>query len=144
MKFHNRNDIDKYALRSDFQIVIMESWLEMAIAMMKPIMPIVFMMEVTVVEGVSTLTNAHIVCVTMEEQMEGIHHVSALYWLLNYLASKFEQLYQNLETGRISETEKLVQVLARFKLNTYQKPTINSFLKDYLVGSFFTFVLKVR
>ena len=49
----------------------------MAIAMMKPIMPIVFMMEVTVVEGVSTLTNAHIVCVTMEEQPELIHHVSA-------------------------------------------------------------------
>ena len=79
MKFHNRNDINKYVLRSDFQIVIMESWLEMAIAMMKPIMPIVFMMEVTVVEGVSTLTNAHIVCVTMEEQLELIHHVSALY-----------------------------------------------------------------
>ena len=58
MKFHNRKDIDKYVLHSDFQIVIMESWLEMAIAMMKPIMPIVFMMEVTVVEGVPTLTNA--------------------------------------------------------------------------------------
>ena len=58
MKFHNRNDINKYVLRSDFQIVIMESWLEMAIAMMKPTMPIVFMMEVTVVEGVPTLTNA--------------------------------------------------------------------------------------
>jgi len=56
----------------------MESWLEMAIAMMKPIMPIVFMMEVTVVEGVSTLTNAHIVCVTMEEQSELINHVRAL------------------------------------------------------------------
>ena len=51
----------------------------MAIAMTKPIMPLVFMMEVTVVEGVSTLTNAHIVCVTMEEQLELIHHVSALY-----------------------------------------------------------------
>ena len=81
---HNRNDINEYVLRSDFQIVIMESWLEMAIAMMKPIMPIVFMMEVTVVEGVSTLTNAHIVCVTMEEQPELINHVSALFWLLNY------------------------------------------------------------
>ena len=101
----------------------------MAIAMMKPIMPIVFMMEVTVVEGVSTLTNAHIVCVTMEEQLELIHHVSALYWLLNYLASKFEQLYQNLETGRISEKEKLVELLARFKLNTsaYQIPTMMFF-----------------
>ena len=51
----------------------------MAIAMMKPIMPIVFMMEVTVVEGVSTLTNAHIVSVMMEEQPELIHHVSALF-----------------------------------------------------------------
>ena len=57
----------------------MESWLEMAIAMMKPIMPIVFMMEVTVVEGVSTLTNAHIVCVMMEEQPELIHYVGALF-----------------------------------------------------------------
>ena len=46
----------------------MESWLEMAIAMMKPIMPVVFMMEVTVVEGVQTLTNVQIVCVMMEEQ----------------------------------------------------------------------------
>ena len=129
MKFYNRNDINKYILRSDFQIVIMKSWLEMAIAMMKPIMSIVSMMEVTVVEGVSTLTNAHIVCVTMEEQPELIHHVSALYWLLNYLASKFEQLYQNLETGRISEREKLVELLARFKLNTsaYQKPTMMFF-----------------
>ena len=105
----------------------MESWLEMAIAMMKPTMLIVFMMEVTVVEGVSTLTNAHIVCVMMEEQPELIHYVGALFWLFNHLASKFEQLYQNLETGRISETEKLVQVLARFKLNTYQKPTMMFF-----------------
>ena len=56
----------------------MESWLEMAIAMMKPIMPVVFMMEVTVVEGVQTLTNVQIVCVMMEEQHELIHHVSAL------------------------------------------------------------------
>ena len=69
----------------------MESWLEMAIAMMKPTMPIVFMMEVTVVEGVPTLTNAKIVCVTMEEHLELIHHVSAIFWLLNDLASKFEQ-----------------------------------------------------
>ena len=51
----------------------------MAIAMMKPIMLIVFMMEVTVVEGVSTLINAHIVCVTMEEQPELIRHVSVLF-----------------------------------------------------------------
>ena len=50
----------------------------MDIAMMKPIMPLVFMMEVTVVEGVSTLTNVQIVCVMMEEQQELIHHVSAL------------------------------------------------------------------
>ena len=50
----------------------------MAIATMKPIMPIVFMMEVTVV-GVPTLTNAQIVCVRMEEQLELIHHVSALF-----------------------------------------------------------------
>ena len=57
----------------------MESWLAMAIAMMKPIMPIVFMMVVTVVEGVPTLTNAQIVCVRMEEQLELIHHVSALF-----------------------------------------------------------------
>ena len=42
----------------------------MAIAMMKPIMPIVFMMEVTVVERVPTLTNVQIVCVTMEDQQE--------------------------------------------------------------------------
>ena len=56
----------------------MESWLEMAIAMMKPIMPVVFMMEVTVVEGVQTLTNVQIVCVMMEEQQELIHRVSAL------------------------------------------------------------------
>ena len=56
----------------------MESWLEMAIAMMKPIMPVVFMMEVTVVEGVPTLTNVQIVCVMMEEQQVLIHHVSAL------------------------------------------------------------------
>ena len=48
----------------------------MAFAMMKPIMPIVSMMEVTVVEGVPTLTNAQIVCVTMEEQQELIHRVS--------------------------------------------------------------------
>ena len=128
-RIHNRNDINKYVLRSDFQIVIMEGWLEIAIAMMKLMMPIVFMMEVTVVEGVSTLTNAHIVCVTMEEHPELIHHVSTLFWLLNYLASKFEQLHQNLETGRISEREKLVQLLARFKLNTsaYQKPTMMVF-----------------
>ena len=64
---------------SDFQIVIMESWLEMAIAMMKPIMPIVFMMEVTVVEGVPTLTNAQIVCVMKEEQLELIYCVSAYF-----------------------------------------------------------------
>ena len=50
----------------------------MAIAMMKPIMPIVFMMEVTVVEGVPTLTNAQIAFVTMVEQQELIHHVSIL------------------------------------------------------------------
>ena len=61
----------------------MESWLEMAIAMMKPIMPIVFMMEVTVVEPVSTLTNVQIVCVMKEVQQ--IHHVIILlssntYW----------------------------------------------------------------
>ena len=79
MKFYNRNDINKYILRSDFQIVIMKSWLEMAIAMMKPIMSIVSMMEVTVVEGVSTLNNAWIVFVTMEEQLELIHHVSVLF-----------------------------------------------------------------
>ena len=79
MKFHNRSDINKYVLHSDFQIVIMEGWLEIAIAMMKLMMPIVFMMEVTVVEGVSTLTNAHIVCVTMEEHPELIHHVSTLF-----------------------------------------------------------------
>ena len=51
----------------------------MAIAMMKPTMLIVFMMEVTVVEGVLTLTNVQIVCVTMEEHMELIHHVSAIF-----------------------------------------------------------------
>ena len=51
----------------------------MDIATMKPIMPLVYMMEVTVVEGVSTLTNAWIVFVTMEEQLELIHHVSALF-----------------------------------------------------------------
>ena len=70
MKFHNRNDINKYVLPSNFQIVIMESWLEMAIAMMKPIMPIVFMMEVTVVELVPKLTNVQIVCVMMEDHQE--------------------------------------------------------------------------
>ena len=48
----------------------MESWLEMAIVMMKPIMPIVFMMEVTVVGPVPTLTNVLIVCVTMEDHQE--------------------------------------------------------------------------
>ena len=97
----------------------MESWLEMAIAMMKPIMPIVFMMEVTVVEGVPTLTNAQIVCVTMEEQQELIHHVRALFWLLYYLASKLEQLHQNLESGRISEKQKIAQLLARFSLSIF-------------------------
>ena len=51
----------------------------MAIAMMMQIMPIVFMMEVTVVEGVPTLTNAQIVCVRMAEQLELIHHVRALF-----------------------------------------------------------------
>ena len=51
----------------------------MAIVMMKPIMLIVFMMEVTVVEGVPTLTNAQIVCVRMEEQLELIHHVRAIF-----------------------------------------------------------------
>ena len=61
--------------------------MEMAIAMMKPIMPIVFMMEVTVVEGVPTLTNAQIACVKMEEQQELKHHVSALSLLLDDLAS---------------------------------------------------------
>ena len=50
----------------------------MAIAMIKPIMPIVFMMEVSVVGGVPTLTNVQIVCVMMEEQQELIHHVSIL------------------------------------------------------------------
>ena len=55
----------------------------MAIATMKPIMPIVFTMEVTVVDGVSTLTNAQIACVMMEEQPELINHVSALLLLLN-------------------------------------------------------------
>ena len=58
--------------------------MEMAIAMMKPIMPIVFMMEVTVVEGVSTLTNAQIVCVTMEEQQEMIHHVITYFVIVIY------------------------------------------------------------
>ena len=81
----------------------------MAIAMMKPTMPIVFMMEVTVVEGVSTLTNAQIVCVRMEEQLELIHHVRALFSLLYYLASKFEQLHLNLESGRISQKQKIAQ-----------------------------------
>ena len=51
---HNRNDINEYVLRSDFQIVIMESWLEMAFAMMKPILLGVAMMEVIVVEPVLT------------------------------------------------------------------------------------------
>ena len=51
----------------------------MAIATMKPMMRIVFMMEVTAVEDVPTLTNAQIVCVMMEEQPELIHHVSALF-----------------------------------------------------------------
>ena len=51
----------------------------MVIAMMKPIMPIVFMTEVTVVEGVPTLINAQIVYVTMEEQPDLIHHVSAIF-----------------------------------------------------------------
>ena len=51
----------------------------MAIAMMKPIMPIVFMMVVTVVEGVPTLTNVQIVCVMMEEQQKLIHHVIDLF-----------------------------------------------------------------
>ena len=37
----------------NFQVAITKSWLEMAIAMMKPILLIVFMMEVTVVEGLS-------------------------------------------------------------------------------------------
>jgi hypothetical protein len=50
----------------------MESWLEMAFAMMNPIMPIVFMMEGTVVEGVPTLTNAQNVCATMEEQPQNV------------------------------------------------------------------------
>ena len=48
----------------------MQSWLEMAIAMMKPIMPIVFMMEVTVVDRVPKLTNVQIVFVTMENHQE--------------------------------------------------------------------------
>jgi hypothetical protein len=48
----------------------MQSWLEMAFAMMKPIMPIVFMMEVTVVELVPKLTNVQIVCVMMEDHQE--------------------------------------------------------------------------
>jgi hypothetical protein len=51
----------------------------MAIATMKPIMPIVFMMAVTAVEDVSTLTNAQIVYVLMEQQRELIHLVSALF-----------------------------------------------------------------
>ena len=59
--------------------MLLVRWLEMAIATMKPIMPIVFTMEVTVVDGVSTLTNAQIACVRMEEQPELIHHVSALF-----------------------------------------------------------------
>ena len=46
----------------------------MAIATMKPIMLVVSMMEVTVVVGVPTLTNAQIACVTMEEQPELIQH----------------------------------------------------------------------
>ena len=92
----------------------MESWLEMAIAMMKPIMPIVFMMGVTVAEVVPTLINAQIVCVTMEEQPDLIHHVSAIFWLLNHLASKFEQLLQNLEYGRISEKQKTAELFASF------------------------------
>ena len=48
-------------------------------AMMKPIMSIVFMMEVTVVEVVPTLTNAQIVCVTMEKLQKLIHRVSDLF-----------------------------------------------------------------
>ena len=48
----------------------------MAIATMKLIVQIVFMMEVTVVEGVPTLTNAQIVFVTMEKQLELMNHVS--------------------------------------------------------------------
>ena len=50
----------------------------MAIAMMKPIMLNVFMMEVTVVEGVPTLTNVQIVCVMKEVHQQLIHHVSTL------------------------------------------------------------------
>ena len=51
----------------------------MGVATMKPIMLIVFMMEVIAVEGVPTLTNAQIACVMMEEQPELIYHVSALF-----------------------------------------------------------------
>ncbi len=51
----------------------------MAIAMMKPIMLLVFMMEVTVVESAPTLTIVQNACVMMEEQQELlIHHVSDL------------------------------------------------------------------
>ena len=56
----------------------------MAIAMMKPIMPIVFMMEVTVVERVPKLTNVQIVFVTMEEQQEMIHHVITYFFIVKY------------------------------------------------------------
>ena len=56
----------------------------MAIAMMKPIMPIVSMIGVTVVEPVSTLTNVQIVCVTMEEQQEMIHHVITYFVIVIY------------------------------------------------------------
>ena len=59
--------------------MLLTSWLEMATVTMKPIMPIVFMTEVSVVAVASTLTNAQIVCVMKEVYQDLIHHVSTLF-----------------------------------------------------------------
>ena len=55
----------------------------MAIAMMKPTMKAATLMEVTVVQIVSTLTNVQIVFVMKEVLQPLIHHVSALFWFLD-------------------------------------------------------------
>ena len=66
----------------------MESWLEMAIVMMKPIMLVVFMMEVTVAESVSIQSFASLACVMQMLHQQTTFLVSNILlsytWILSF------------------------------------------------------------
>ena len=53
----------------------------------------------------------------------------SLFWLLYYLASKFEQLHLNLESGRISEKQKIAWLLARFSTSMFSYAGNHNFWK---------------